>query len=281
MTSNTRTLLITGLLILAAAVASYFYAEHRTATGIAAYQETFRAELDEALDRQATAIAQLSRRFETVDDLKTAQERQLTRTRNADHVAMARARGVGRVTGEDDIQQLLADERLVALTDTQYYHVQELDYSVPYVTPDAAALLQLIGERLHDKLAEHDLPRYRYVISSGLRTGDNQRALRQINPNATSGVSSHEFGTTLDIVYHKYRYGSLPEDRLPDTPYPFLNDRLETLRVQAYDALGMRYWQELQGILGRVLIELQAEGKVLVILERGQPVFHITVADDF
>jgi len=194
---------------------------------------------------------------------------------------MARARGVGRVAGEADIQELLADNRLVALTDTQYYHLQEMDYSVPYLTPDAAALLRLLGERLHEKLAEHDLPQYRYVISSGLRTGDNQRALRRINPNATSGVSSHEFGTTLDIVYHKYRYGALPEDRLPDTPYPFLNDRLEMLRVQAYDALGMRYWQELQGLLGRVLIELQEEGKVLVILERGQPVFHITVADDF
>jgi hypothetical protein len=152
---------------------------------------------------------------------------------------------------------------------------------VPYATPDAAALLQLIGERFQAKLAEAGLPNYHYVISSVLRTGDNQRNLRQINPNATSGVSSHEFGTTLDLVYHKYRYATRPEDMLPPTPYPFLDERLEPLRVQAFNALGMRYWQELQGILGRVLIELQREGKVIVILERGQPVFHITVASDF
>jgi len=59
MTSNTRTLLIAGLLVVATGMALYFYAEHRTQTGIAAYQETFRAELDEALERQALAISKL------------------------------------------------------------------------------------------------------------------------------------------------------------------------------------------------------------------------------
>jgi hypothetical protein len=120
MTTNTRTTLIASLLVIAAIVAMYFYAEHRTNAGILAYQETFRGELGEALDRQADAIARLSRRFETIEDLKTAQERALARMRNADHVEMAQARGVGRVTGEADIQQLVATERLVALTDTQY-----------------------------------------------------------------------------------------------------------------------------------------------------------------
>ena len=111
-----------------------------------------------------------------------------------------------------------------------------------------------------------------------LRTAENQQDLRKINPNAARGVSTHEFGTTVDIVYHKYSYLSRPEEALPGTYYAFLDERLEPIRVLTYEGLGMRYWQELQGILGRVLIELQEEGLVKVTLEREQPVFHITVA---
>ena len=35
--------------------------------------------------------------------------------------------------------------------------------------------------------------------------------------------------------------------------------------------------QKLKAVLGRVLLELQEEGKVLVIYERLQPVYHITL----
>ncbi len=52
------------------------------------------------------------------------------------------------------------------------------------------------------------------------------------------------------------------------------------MRRRQYDAAGMRYWRRLRGILGRILIDLQSEGKVLVTLERQQPVFHVTVAEN-
>jgi hypothetical protein len=40
--------------------------------------------------------------------------------------------------------------------------------------------------------------------------------------------------------------------------------------------VGARKSREMQAFLGHVLIELQAAGDVLVILERLQPVYHIT-----
>ncbi|MDX1547364.1 MAG: DUF5715 family protein [Rhodothermales bacterium] len=269
-------LLVLGLL----AAGAWFVRQARTAATARAAAEIAAVEqaLDAALARQDSALAALSQRFEQIDDLKTAQERRLRRSRNADHVRVAQSRGVGRVSGSDEIRRLAGAGRLVPLADTAYYHVQDLDYSVAYVTPETAALLRALGERFQAKLRAAGLPRYRYVISSVLRTAENQRALRRINPNATGGVSSHEFGTTLDVVYHTYVYRPAPEDRLPPTAYPFLDDRLERLRHRAYDALGMRYWQELQGLLGRTLIELQDEGAALVLLEREQPVFHITTA---
>ena len=234
--------------------------------------------LDEALARQEAAIDSVARRFEAIDDLKTAQELRLRRYRNAAHVERARRLGVGSVAGTEAIERLVEQDRLVRLPDTtEYFYLQEFDYSVPYVTPDAARLLTLIGEHLHEELRRANLPLYRFNVSSVLRTGENQQALRQINPNAARGVSAHEFGTTIDIVVHIYDYVPREEDALPGTAYAAIDERLESMRRRHYSALGMRYWRHLKGLLGRVLIELQDEGLVLVTLEREQPVFHITV----
>lgn len=234
--------------------------------------------LDEALAAREDAVERISEAFEAIDDLKTAQEVRLSRYRNADHLQRARSLGVGRVSGMDDVERLVEAGRLVRLPDTTaYYYLQEFDYSVGYVTPDLARLLDLIGERLHEELRRADLPLYRYNVSSALRTANNQQSLRRINPNATFGVSAHEFGTTLDIVKHIYDYVPRPDDLLPGTEYPALNRRLDAMQARMYAALGMRYWRHLEGLLGRVLIDLQNEGLVLVTLERQQPVFHITV----
>lgn len=253
-------------------------AEERAAVATARYEATLTAALDDALARQDAAVAALSQRFETVDDLKTAQERRLRQYFNAAHVATAQRHGVGRVGGEAEIERLVAQGRLVPIEENPLYRIQPLDYSVPYVTPATARLLDTLGARFQRRLTELNLPRYRYVVSSVLRTAENQAALRQINPNATFGVSSHEFGTTLDIVFHTYDYVASPADTLAATGYAFLDRYLETSRQRAYDALGMRYWQELQGVLGRELIALQEDGRVVVLLEREQPVFHLTAA---
>ena len=262
---------------------SRFYAERRAEAlaeaATSAFEDRLTRALDKALAEQDEVVEALARRFRRIDDLKTAQELRLRRHRGASHLGAARRLGVGRVSGAEGIERLVAEGRLVPLADTRYFYVQDLDYSVAYVTPDLARLLEAIGERFHARLEALGLPRYRYCVSSVLRTAENQRALRRINPNAARGVSAHEFGTTVDVVFHKYAYLDRPEDRLAPSPVGSLDGRLEAMRVERFGALGYRYWQELQGILGRVLIELQDEGKALVLLEREQPVFHLTVAE--
>ncbi len=273
-------LLALAILVTAGAVLLYFYytPSRQIEAEVPATEEVVQA-IDEVLVAQNEAIERIAKGFEAIDDLKTAQELQLRRYRNADHLQRARSLGVGRVSGQDQIERLVEQNRLVRLQDTtKFYYLQDFDYSVPFVTPDAARLLTLIGERLHEELRSADLPLYRFNISSVLRTAANQEALRRENPNATFGVSAHEFGTTLDIVVHIYDYVPRPEDALPGTPYPPLNERLDLMRTRMYEALGMRYWRHLKGLLGRILIDLQREGLVMVTLERQQPVFHITVA---
>src|SRR5690606_23667144 len=104
--------------------------------------------------------------------------------------------------------------RLVRLSDTGRWRVRDLDYSQPLVVPGVVALLDRIGERFHERLAELGAPAFRLEITSVLRTADDQAALRAVNPNAASGESAHEYGTTIDILYSAY---SAPIDPIATT----------------------------------------------------------------
>ena len=124
------------------------------------------------------------------------------------------------------------------------------------------------------KLDQLGVPRYRLDITSVLRTPEKQAALRRANRNASKIESAHEFGTTMDIAYRRFAPPAdstvltLPADAR------MLSDSMmiETARLRG---------AELQAVLGRVLHEMKQEGKVMVMMERQQTVYHITVARKF
>ncbi len=192
------------------------------------------------------------------------------------HLDRGKALGVPPVGSDADLRRHLDAGRLVPLADNAYYTVKVLEHSSPFVTPETARLLAEVGRRFQAALAERGLPPLKYTISSVTRTAASQAALAEINRNATSGRSSHEFGTTVDIVYTKYQYAPRAEDRL-DAPLPRLDAPLTGLLHAQYDALAQGYWEHLAGLMGRVLLEMQREQKVVVLLESRQPVFHITL----
>ena len=265
------------------AVGGLWYARHTAAIASSNHQAAAELEVTEIIGRAVashrTLRDTLSARFERVDDLKTAQEQALRRHRNADHLSAARTMGVARPADSAEIDRLVEAGRLVPLEDTEFYYLQDFDVSVPYVTPDLAALLDEMGRRMHAVLDDKGLPPFRFNISSVLRTSENQADLRRINPNAARGISAHEFGTTLDVVYHTY--DARPDSSRLSAGSSPLDSLFALLRHDTMRGTAMLYWQELQGILGRVLIEMQEEGLVLVTLEREQPVFHITVRRRF
>lgn len=218
-------------------------------------------------------------RLRPVAFLRTAEARGLRRYLNPQQLARARALGV-RVDDQNALARYEADGRLVALDqETPYWVVADLDFSEPYVTPDARALLEEIGTRFQAALAERGLPPLRPVVASALRTPRSQSALRRENDNAARGTSTHEFGTTVDLSYAEF---AAPEAAAfggeADGDERRLVERVERLAVERAAA---RKSGELKAILGRVLLEMQEEGKVMVMLEERQPVFHLTVAERY
>lgn len=201
---------------------------------------------------------------------------------NATHVAAARRNGVGPVRDSAHLAALVARGDLVRLQDsTRWWVLRDLDGSTPYVTPGAQAALEEIGRLFQARLDEYGLPPFRLDITSVLRTGQQQSALRRRNSNASETTSSHEFGTTLDIAYLSF---AAPKSLDHGSLAPGLDEQLSRpLRadlISRLDSLGTRHAPHLEGELGAVLQQLQRDGMVFSLRERSQPVYHITVARD-
>lgn len=227
-----------------------------------------------------TLIQQTEAAFEQIPPLTAQEQSRLRSYLNPIHVETATQRGIANLQTREAIAKQIEERDLVRLEDNPYFYLQEMNYSVPAVVPNMADLLYLIGRQFQDTLRASGIPPYRYTITSATRSRKDQAALQQTNVNAASR-SSHEFGTTVDVHYDEF---DLAEGRLtlPDSLassseiYPnVLRDRL----TEAYERLARTHTDALKALLGRTLLSLQREGDVIVIYERRQPVYHITVSD--
>lgn len=206
-----------------------------------------------------------------------AEEDALRLFQNGVHVARARAIAV-RVTSDAIRDSLVATGRLIELEDSTAHWIVRRGSSPAYVVPDLRTLLAVVGERFQERLAALELPPYRLEITSALRTSDRQEELREDNANAAAGVSSHEFGVTVDVSYAAFAPpAERPEEILADVP-PELRPHMERFVDLAFESVSARKSRELGAILSGVLQETQSEGMALVIYERQQTVYHLTVA---
>ncbi len=266
-----RVLLPVGLLlVLLGALAATSYAVKKA--------EARRLIVEAERARFATFLEAREARYLEVPLLSDPKRRMLRRSRNAKHVETASRLGVPSVAARADVLGCAREAGLVRLGDSPYYWVGRLTYSVPYVTPSAAAVLDSIGVRFQAKLARFGLPPYQFYVSSVLRTQEDQAALRRVNVNAARSTSSHEFGTTFDIQFRRYRYAGDPASELWQPAFPFLRDEFAGELAAFYRRTTETYPSRMLALLGETLIELEDEGLLITVMERRQPVFHTTVA---
>ena len=167
---------------------------------------------------------------------------------NEVHLQTAREMGLSRIP---DTRDDAARSELTEIVDNDYYVIDKLRYSIPYLTARAATELDAISKAFNDSLRSKQFPEYKLVVSSVLRTGEDIARLRRSgNPNASDN-SAHCYGTTFDITYTRY----FREVETDEFMQPF----------------------ELTKVLGEVLRDRRNAGKVLVKYEKKEHCFHITV----
>ena len=139
---------------------------------------------------------------------------------------------------------------IVKVESNQYYQIDSLRHSLPYLVPEAAILLEDIGRNFIDSLHIRGGDSYKIKVTSLLRTPESVGRLRRVNVNATDS-STHQFATTFDISYTNFY--CLDENR----------------QINQGD---------LKNLLGEVLQDLRQQGRCLVKFERKTGCFHVTVA---
>lgn len=166
---------------------------------------------------------------------------------NETHLEKAKVIGLKKIPEKrDDINTA----QLTKITDSDFLVLDELRYSVPYLTSGAARELNHIARAFHDSLARKQFPLYKLVVSSVLRTEEDVTRLRKSgNPNASDN-SAHCYGTTFDITYTRYHRDVETDEFMQ----PF----------------------ELTKVLAEVLRDEKAAGRILAKYEKKEHCFHIT-----
>lgn len=160
-------------------------------------------------------------------------------------IVAAQKWGVRPVKNREDAES--RKKELVYVGESQYYHVDRLSSSIPYLVPRAALMLQDIGDAFFDSLYAKGLPFHQLIVTSVLRSMDDVAKLKRHNPNATE-QSCHLYGTTIDICYNRYQ--------------PLTREvRNDTLK-----------W-----VLSEVLRDKRNEGRCYIKYEVKQGCFHMTV----
>ncbi len=217
--------------------------------------------------------------FQPLPLLRPQQEAALRRFDNDAQLAVARRLGIPANTPRSALDRTVAEGRMVRVADsTEHWVVRKLDHSSPYLTRDAEAALREIAQGFQRALVRRGLPAYRLELTSALRSAEDQAALRAGNVNAAAGESTHQFGTTFDIAYNAFAPPPAPVVRPSIPEARWLQPYLAWVAGMRAETVAARRSRELMAILGNVLLQLQGEGKIMVTLERLQPVYHVTVA---
>lgn len=120
---------------------------------------------------------------------------------NDTHLSVARRIGITPVASRDEVGRTSRD--LLFVGDNDYYGVDRLTHSVPYLVPRASALLMAIAMNFQDSLQSKGLDRHKLIVTSVLRTKNDVKRLRKRNVNASMN-SAHFYGTTFDISYNRF-----------------------------------------------------------------------------
>ncbi|MDP6417995.1 MAG: DUF5715 family protein [Candidatus Krumholzibacteria bacterium] len=190
--------------------------------------------------------------------------KELRRHLNAAHLSLVA--DIPDVPDEATLDSLLASGVLKTI-DSEIIGLRRVSY--PFLRLSAIAEAERIAERFSRRLADIGISDGKLLVSSALRTSGFQKELQKENVNATRR-STHTTGLAFDLHYE--RYGPETASGEPWLPWRkwFWNE------VERRRAPGKA--RKMKGLLAEILADEQARGRALVIYEREQPVFHVTVA---
>lgn len=164
---------------------------------------------------------------------------------------VARALGIAPLASREEAEHLRG--KLVNIADNDFYSVDSLTHSIPYLVPRASALLDTIGANFLDSLTAKGLNPNKILVTSVLRTENDVKRLRRRNVNASKN-SCHFYGTTFDVSWKRFVKVEDADGR------PLQDVSADTLKL----------------VLAEVLRDVRQANKCYIKYELKQGCFHIT-----
>ena len=164
------------------------------------------------------------------------------------HLEAAKKIGIEPVASREEAEH--ASKKMVEIKTNDYYEVEELTHSIPYLVPEAANLLKDIGRNFQDSLKNLNASIYRIKVTSVTRTVEDVKDLKKRNSNSSLN-SAHQYGTTFDVSWARYTKV----------------DEKDTLNIDK---------DHLKMVLATVLRDLRKADRCYIKHERKQGCFHIT-----
>jgi hypothetical protein len=162
--------------------------------------------------------------------------------------AEAKRKGIVACKDDNDLNNRIAQGKLVKVKSCTHYLVEDMDYGSPYLTGESKALLAEIAERFRKKVSEKGLKGVRIIVTSMTRKTEVIKSLRLSNVNSSVN-SPHLYGNAFDISYKRFRVRKFS---LTNCDGKYLKDAL-----------------------GEVIYQLREENKCWATYERMQNCFHV------
>lgn len=170
---------------------------------------------------------------------------------NAVQLATAKKIGIRPAANRAAAEEMTS--KLVEIAPCERYDMDSLTHSIPYLIPQASALLDTIGANFLDSLENKGLNPNKIIVTSVTRTKDDVKRLRRTNGNASMN-SCHFYGTTFDVSWKRFTKVEDPDGR------PMQDVSADTLKL----------------VLAEVLRDLRKADRCYVKYELKQGCFHIT-----
>lgn len=166
-------------------------------------------------------------------------------------LATAKKIGIRPISTREEAEEM--KDRLIEIAACERYGLDSLTHSIPYLIPQASALLDTIGVNFLDSLENKGLNPNKIIVTSVTRTKDDVKRLRRTNGNASLN-SCHFYGTTFDVSWKRFEKVEDPGGR------PMQDVSSDTLKL----------------VLSEVLRDLRKADRCYVKYELKQGCFHIT-----
>lgn len=166
---------------------------------------------------------------------------------NEKQLAVAQVIGIRPVSSRQQAQKMT--DKLTEIKSGEYYHVDSLRSSLPFLVKIASERLDSIGILFRDSLIRKGSPLYRLYITSILRSKEDIDKLHKRNTNSSLN-SAHLYGTTFDIAYWRF-------------------ERVDTTDIEIDKS-------KLKVVLAEVLRDYRKANKCFVKYEVKQGCFHVT-----